>query len=789
MSACQHLPTRPITSFALNPNTSTVHRFKQIQAGHSSVPRPNSHSKSFGTAPKRGQVPSEPIRYCDQHFLLSDDTNINTEQAQERSQVAGSSTRPDCISRDHEAAAKMEHRTKAQKVTLPPLSSLTASIDLDRRHERQLASGHRRNSIEHGDESFQSHTSPAYSASPRYASAQSSVAGSSYTRNAAPLPSSSLAPPSTLERRTAETNRPRAYSSPHRHRLHDTATTPSLSDSSEVDRILEALIHIQDINRRLGLRTGGPVSPSIFQRSDAAALLRDKVDQELDIMAHFSQSRAEAVAHNFGFAFRAVASSGSRQVISSHHSGTYEGAVSSGQAAYPPRQSNDHGGRPRSSTGRLLSNESDRTAEYDEQYEAEETYYEERGSANLAHSSRGEASLRSVSRSASFDQPRDIDLPYRSTHHLGHSASHFESSQRLPHERGYGTLPVFAPEARHQQQLELLDHRRLTGKGMKRVKKRKNEHHQECLGCQAKETPEWRKGPMGPRTLCNACGLLYAKLTKRKQQEAEAAAKASGKTAEEIVREREESPGAKQASLEALRAELNLANGVRNRAMSTSSSSAPLSHAAMPYEAHVRPASHAPARPHDMPHDRISSGQAWPTQQRESFQPFAHQIPYHGPLVSDPERRSSGIGYREPHVSGSQFRPYTGSSIPNASGPRYPEELYQRAAAGRSNSLGYVESHDHLAGRRSSRDTSASGSTMTPSRLGPLRPHSRQASPEPLPSLSHAGRLRSNSALHLSGPPPFARPYDRSTSPAFSGAPQDHATSGPSMSRRHHPCL
>jgi len=53
---------------------------------------------------------------------------------------------------------------------------------------------------------------------------------------------------------------------------------------------------------------------------------------------------------------------------------------------------------------------------------------------------------------------------------------------------------------------------------------------QTCLGCSATSTPEWRRGPMGtcpkdhvfyprltqaslgPRTLCNACGLVYAKL-------------------------------------------------------------------------------------------------------------------------------------------------------------------------------------------------------------------------------------------------------------------------------------
>ncbi|KAH7657653.1 Transcription factor GATA plant protein [Dioscorea alata] len=30
-----------------------------------------------------------------------------------------------------------------------------------------------------------------------------------------------------------------------------------------------------------------------------------------------------------------------------------------------------------------------------------------------------------------------------------------------------------------------------------------------CLHCQTEKTPQWRTGPMGPKTLCNACGVRY----------------------------------------------------------------------------------------------------------------------------------------------------------------------------------------------------------------------------------------------------------------------------------------
>ncbi|KAG6372258.1 hypothetical protein JVT61DRAFT_8061 [Boletus reticuloceps] len=48
-----------------------------------------------------------------------------------------------------------------------------------------------------------------------------------------------------------------------------------------------------------------------------------------------------------------------------------------------------------------------------------------------------------------------------------------------------------------------------------------------CHSCNIRETPEWRRGPDGARTLCNACGLHYAKLV-RKRDKALAAEGGSG---------------------------------------------------------------------------------------------------------------------------------------------------------------------------------------------------------------------------------------------------------------------
>jgi hypothetical protein len=39
----------------------------------------------------------------------------------------------------------------------------------------------------------------------------------------------------------------------------------------------------------------------------------------------------------------------------------------------------------------------------------------------------------------------------------------------------------------------------------KRVKKNKKKDYL-CMMCSTSESPEWRNGPKGPKTLCNSCG-------------------------------------------------------------------------------------------------------------------------------------------------------------------------------------------------------------------------------------------------------------------------------------------
>lgn len=50
----------------------------------------------------------------------------------------------------------------------------------------------------------------------------------------------------------------------------------------------------------------------------------------------------------------------------------------------------------------------------------------------------------------------------------------------------------------------------------RRKKPKQDDGDHVCTDCGRVDSPEWRKGPLGPKTLCNACGLRWAKKVKRK---------------------------------------------------------------------------------------------------------------------------------------------------------------------------------------------------------------------------------------------------------------------------------
>ena len=417
-------------------------------------------------------------------------------------------------------SADMEHRNKAPKVTLPPLSSLTASIDLDRGHEpisnryrdinlpSEAVSSRDGATLHLGEQSSDQRPGGSYQFQDRRWSIDTGSARNQRPGSAAypslvydfsgvpPTPacpptnvpalyhSRSPKPPTGASRRVNESSRPRSYSSPHRHGLHNLSRRTSLADAFELDQLLEALIYIQDINRRLGLSTGRPASPSIFQASGAAEMLGNKVREELDTMALFSQSRADSVVNHLGLsAFfvptrREPHSSSGQQ----HKSPVpLSSSVRAGSGPWPPADSAE---RTQSSMGRLTLNEQNRSEldsksprfAIDAEYEEPRNRAVPGASANFSRPLRADPLQRTISRAVSFEHPRATPYLHRGTHYTGEGPaelSRYELETRTPSEGGLGptfgpalAAPMYQIESRHQQQMEFLDRRRLAGKGM-----------------------------------------------------------------------------------------------------------------------------------------------------------------------------------------------------------------------------------------------------------------------------------------------------------------------------------
>ncbi|TFK42470.1 hypothetical protein BDQ12DRAFT_719341 [Crucibulum laeve] len=65
------------------------------------------------------------------------------------------------------------------------------------------------------------------------------------------------------------------------------------------------------------------------------------------------------------------------------------------------------------------------------------------------------------------------------------------------------------------------------GSKKKKLKKAHAVEQYVCVTCGRTDSPEWRKGPLGPKTLCNACGLRWAKQMRKTDDPAEGGAAAA----------------------------------------------------------------------------------------------------------------------------------------------------------------------------------------------------------------------------------------------------------------------
>ncbi|GLB40279.1 putative zinc finger binding to DNA consensus sequence [AT]GATA[AG] [Lyophyllum shimeji] len=96
-------------------------------------------------------------------------------------------------------------------------------------------------------------------------------------------------------------------------------------------------------------------------------------------------------------------------------------------------------------------------------------------------------------------------------------------------EQQYPT-PVDKAQSTAEQDMEIIRTKRATSTaggagsaGQPKSKYRKRSRATppgKCHSCNIRETPEWRRGPDGARTLCNACGLHYAKLQRKREKQA-----------------------------------------------------------------------------------------------------------------------------------------------------------------------------------------------------------------------------------------------------------------------------
>lgn len=171
---------------------------------------------------------------------------------------------------------------------------------------------------------------------------------------------------------------------------------------------------------------------------------------------------------------------------------------------------------------------------------------------------------------------------YQDTPHATYSNAVYAAHSNYLH--SYDAKPASVSETKKRMSAPESPEKPPKGKMAKYVKSNKTmnrSNHQAnhvCQACQATSTPEWRKGPTGPRTLCNACGLLYAKICRKREQDAVAAAIACNRDPADARKEVADEllqPARQEEILESLRGGVRVAGSTKQSRPSTNASAKP----------------------------------------------------------------------------------------------------------------------------------------------------------------------------------------------------------------------
>ncbi|CDO68474.1 hypothetical protein BN946_scf184754.g8 [Trametes cinnabarina] len=108
------------------------------------------------------------------------------------------------------------------------------------------------------------------------------------------------------------------------------------------------------------------------------------------------------------------------------------------------------------------------------------------------------------------------------------SANYSDAAGHMPH-----SIDSQA-QSTAEQDMQIIRNKRQSSAAGAQTGQQKNKYRKrsratppgKCHSCNIRETPEWRRGPDGARTLCNACGLHYAKLMRKREKALDANGKA-----------------------------------------------------------------------------------------------------------------------------------------------------------------------------------------------------------------------------------------------------------------------